>query len=71
MLSKCGRKCACGRVAHFGAREKRPKERRLLGFLNGCRLEIVELGEHELLELWIAAGDVYIERRPGFIQKYL
>jgi hypothetical protein len=58
MLSKCGRQCACGRVAHFGAREKRAKERQLPGFLYGSRLVIVELGEHELLELWIAVGDV-------------
>ena len=64
-------KRAGGGVARFSAGEKRAQRRRLLAFLNGCGLEIVELGEHELLQLRIAARHVNVECRPGLTQKYL
>ena len=43
----------------------------VVGFLNRRGLEVVELGEHELRELRVAARHMNVERGPGLTQKYL
>ena len=58
-------------VARLGAAEKRAKDWAVVVFLNRGGLEVVELGQNELLKLRIAARHMNVERRPGSSQKYL
>mgnify|MGYP003530398581 CR=1 FL=1 len=51
--------------------EKYPEAGGLVGLLNRRGLKVVELCEHELRELWVAARHMNVERRPGLTQKYL
>ena len=59
-------------VARMGRAEERAQPGGIIrGFLNGCGLKIVELGENELLQLRIAARNVNPQCGPGLTQKYL
>ena len=52
-------------------REERAEPGRVVRLLNGGGLKVVELGEHEILQLRIAARHMNVERGPGLTQKYL
>ena len=71
VMTEDGRERARRGGAAVGTAEKRPEPRRLVRFLNRGGLEVVELGEDELLQVRVAARHVNVERRPGFSQKYL
>jgi hypothetical protein len=71
MPAEGGRKCTCGCRASVAAGKKYPDFGNVFRLLDGRWLEVVELGEDELLELWIAARHMNVECRPALTQKYL
>src|SRR5581483_12394444 len=71
MVSEGPRNRAARIVTKCGGCEERLKHGAIAGFLDGCWLEVVEVGEHQILQLRIAARQVDIKCRPGLTQKYL
>ena len=71
MMAEGGAQRAGRAIARVSAREERPERWLFAGFLNGGGLKVVELGEHQILQLWIAPREMDVERGPGFSQKYL
>ena len=58
-------------IAGFCRSEERAEAGGLVGLLNRRGLKVVELCEHELRELRVAARHMNVERGPGLTQKYL
>ena len=60
-----------GAVARFDRWKESTEQGGIIRLLNGGGLKVVELGEHELLQLRVAARHVNVERGPRLTQKYL